>query len=108
MRTLAEASYGDWSVGLRVAAADHTPDRERINRSRATTPPARRFKGITKGVVDGGGGRLQCVTDIPAAPAISRCCRRFSMSSRRSGLSVTFTMVFAYAGDPTRPDKEGQ
>src|SRR5205085_11235989 len=58
---------------------------------------------IAKGVVDGGGGLLQFVPDIPAGGYQSVLQTVFEVAED-VGLPVTFTLVVANAGDPTWPD----
>src|SRR6201987_488436 len=58
---------------------------------------------IARGVVDGGGGLLQFVPDIPAGGYQSVLQTVFEVAED-VGLPVTFTLVVANAGDPTWPD----
>ncbi len=58
---------------------------------------------IARGVVDGGGGLLQFVPDIPAGGYQSVLQTVFDVAED-VGLPVTFTLVVANAGDPTWPD----
>jgi N-acyl-D-amino-acid deacylase len=58
---------------------------------------------IARGVVDGGGGLLQFVPDIPAGGYQSVLQTVFDVAEE-VGLPVTFTLVVANAGDPTWPD----
>ncbi|SOX51996.1 amidohydrolase, partial [Mycobacterium ahvazicum] len=58
---------------------------------------------IAKGVVDGGGGLLQFVPDIPAGGYQPVLQTVFDVAEE-VGLPVTFTLVVANAGDPTWPD----
>src|SRR6267154_3913207 len=58
---------------------------------------------IARGVVDGGGGLLQFVPDIPAGGYESVLQTVFDVAED-VGLPVTFTLVVANAGDPTWPD----
>lgn len=58
---------------------------------------------IAKGVVDGGGGLLQFVPDIPAGGYQPVLQTVFDVAED-AGLPVTFTLVVANAGDPTWPD----
>ncbi|MGB9225011.1 N-acyl-D-amino-acid deacylase family protein [Mycobacterium sp.] len=58
---------------------------------------------IAKGVVDGGGGLLQFVPDIPARGYQPVLQTVFDVAED-VGLPVTFTLVVANAGDPTWPD----
>jgi N-acyl-D-aspartate/D-glutamate deacylase len=58
---------------------------------------------IAKGVVDGGGGLLQFVPDIPAGGYQPVLQTVFDVAED-VGLPVTFTLVVANAGDPTWPD----
>jgi N-acyl-D-amino-acid deacylase len=58
---------------------------------------------IARGVVDGGGGLLQFVPDIPAGGYQPVLQTVFDVAED-VGLPVTFTMVVANAGDPTWPD----
>src|ERR1700761_1158100 len=58
---------------------------------------------IAKGVVDGGGGLLQFVPDIPAGGYEPVLQTVFDVAED-VGLPVTFTLVVANAGDPTWPD----
>jgi N-acyl-D-amino-acid deacylase len=58
---------------------------------------------IARGVVDGGGGLLQFVPDIPAGGYQPVLQTVFDVAED-VGLPVTFTMIVANAGDPTWPD----
>ena len=58
---------------------------------------------IARGVVDGGGGLLQFVPDIPAGGYQSVLQTVFDVAEDVN-LPVTFTMVVANSGDPTWPD----
>ncbi|MGA8545751.1 MAG: amidohydrolase family protein [Mycobacterium sp.] len=58
---------------------------------------------IARGVVDGGGGLLQFVPDIPAGGYQPVLQTVFDVAEE-VGLPVTFTLVVANAGDPTWPD----
>jgi N-acyl-D-amino-acid deacylase len=58
---------------------------------------------IARGVVDGGGGLLQFVPDIPSGGYQSVLQTVFDVAED-VGLPVTFTLVVANAGDPTWPD----
>lgn len=58
---------------------------------------------IAKGVVDGGGGLLQFVPDIPAGGYQPVLQTVFDVAGE-VGLPVTFTMVVANSGEPTWPD----
>jgi N-acyl-D-amino-acid deacylase len=58
---------------------------------------------IARGVVDGGGGLLQFVPDIPAGGYQPVLQTVFDVAED-VGLPVTFTLVVANAGDPTWPD----
>jgi N-acyl-D-amino-acid deacylase len=58
---------------------------------------------IARGVVDGGGGLLQFVPDIPAGGYQSVLQTVFDVAEDVR-LPVTFTLVVANAGDPTWPD----
>jgi N-acyl-D-amino-acid deacylase len=58
---------------------------------------------ISWGVVDGGGGLLQFVPDIPAGGYQPVLQTVFDVAED-VGLPVTFTLVVANAGDPTWPD----
>src|ERR1700757_3462340 len=58
---------------------------------------------IARGVIDGGGGLLQFVPDIPAGGYQSVLQTVFDVAED-VGLPVTFTLVVANAGDPTWPD----
>ncbi len=58
---------------------------------------------IARGVVDGGGGLLQFVPDIPAGGYQAVLQTVFDVAED-VGLPVTFTLVVANAGDPTWPD----
>ena len=67
---------------------------------------------IARGVVDGGGGLLQFVPDIPAGGYQPVLQTVFDVAED-VGLPVTFTLVVGNAGDPTWPDaitddREGQ
>src|ERR1700739_3397886 len=57
---------------------------------------------IARGVVDGGGGLLQFVPDIPAGGYQPVLQTVFDVAED-VGLPVTFTLVVANAGDPTWP-----
>jgi N-acyl-D-aspartate/D-glutamate deacylase len=58
---------------------------------------------IARGVVDGGGGLLQFVPDIPAGGYQTVLQTVFDVAED-VGLPVTFTLVIANIGDPTWPD----
>ena len=58
---------------------------------------------IARGVVDGGGGLLQFVPDIPAG-GYQHVLQTVFDVAEDVGLPVTFTMVVANSGDPTWPD----
>lgn len=58
---------------------------------------------IARGVVDGGGGLLQFVPDIPAGGYQPVLQTVFDVAEE-VGLPVTFTLVVANLGDPTWPD----
>ncbi|OBH91004.1 amidohydrolase family protein [Mycobacterium sp. E2733] len=58
---------------------------------------------IARGVVDGGGGLLQFVPDIPAGGYEPVLQMVFDVAED-VGLPLTFTLVVANAGDPTWPD----
>ncbi|MGC2566766.1 MAG: amidohydrolase family protein [Mycobacterium sp.] len=58
---------------------------------------------IARGVVDGGGGLLQFVPDIPAGGYQSVLQTVFDVAED-VGLPVTFTLVVGNTGDPTWPD----
>jgi N-acyl-D-amino-acid deacylase len=58
---------------------------------------------IARGVIDGGGGLLQFVPDIPAGGYQPVLQTVFEVAED-VGLPVTFTLVVANAGDPTWPD----
>jgi N-acyl-D-amino-acid deacylase len=58
---------------------------------------------IARGVVDGGGGLLQFVPDIPAGGYQPVLQTVFDVAED-VGLPVTFTLVIANAGDPTWPE----
>ena len=58
---------------------------------------------IARGVVDGGGGLLQFVPDIPSGGYQPVLQTVFDVAED-VGLPVTFTLVVANAGDPTWPD----
>jgi N-acyl-D-amino-acid deacylase len=58
---------------------------------------------IAKGVVDGGGGLLQFVPDIPAGGYQPVLQTVFEVAED-VGLPLTFTLVVANAGDPTWPE----
>jgi N-acyl-D-amino-acid deacylase len=58
---------------------------------------------IARGVVDGGGGLLQFVPDIPAGGYQPVLQTVFDVAED-VGLPVTFTLVVANAGNPTWPD----
>jgi N-acyl-D-aspartate/D-glutamate deacylase len=58
---------------------------------------------IARGVVDGGGGLLQFVPDIPAGGYESVLQTVFDVAED-VGLPVTFTLVIGNMGDPTWPD----
>ncbi|HWF30091.1 MAG TPA: amidohydrolase family protein [Mycobacterium sp.] len=58
---------------------------------------------IARGVVDGGGGLLQFVPDIPAGGYQPVLQTVFEVAED-VGLPLTFTLVVANAGDPTWPD----
>ncbi|WP_421842426.1 N-acyl-D-amino-acid deacylase family protein [Mycobacterium sp.] len=58
---------------------------------------------IAKGVVDGGGGLLQFVPDMPAGGYQPVLQTVFDVAEK-VGLPVTFTLVVANTGDPTWPD----
>jgi N-acyl-D-amino-acid deacylase len=58
---------------------------------------------IARGVVDGGGGLLQFVPDIPAGGYQAVLQTVFDVAED-VGLPLTFTLVVANAGDPTWPE----
>src|ERR1700753_2386792 len=58
---------------------------------------------IARGVVDGGGGLLQFVPDIPAGGYEAVLQTVFDVAED-VGLPVTFTLVIGNIGDPTWPD----
>src|ERR1700742_2226028 len=58
---------------------------------------------IARGVVDGGGGLLQFVPDIPAGGYQAVLQTVFDVAED-VGLPVTFTLVIGNIGDPTWPD----
>jgi N-acyl-D-amino-acid deacylase len=58
---------------------------------------------ISKGVVDGGGGLLQFVPDMPAGGYQPVLQTVFDVAEE-VGLPVTFTLLVANSGDPTWPD----
>ncbi len=58
---------------------------------------------IARGVVDGGGGLLQFVPDIPSGGYQPVLQTVFDVAED-VGLPLTFTLVVANAGDPTWPD----
>lgn len=58
---------------------------------------------IARGVVDGGGGLLQFVPDIPAGGYQPVLQTVFDVAED-VGLPVTFTLIVGNAGDPTWPD----
>jgi N-acyl-D-aspartate/D-glutamate deacylase len=58
---------------------------------------------IARGVVDGGGGLLQFVPDIPAGGYQTVLQTVFDVAED-VGLPVTFTLVIGNIGDPTWPD----
>jgi N-acyl-D-amino-acid deacylase len=58
---------------------------------------------IARGVIDGGGGLLQFVPDIPAGGYQPVLQTVFDVAED-VGLPVTFTLVVANAGDPTWPE----
>jgi N-acyl-D-aspartate/D-glutamate deacylase len=58
---------------------------------------------IAKGVVDGGGGLIQFVPDIPAGGYQPVLQTVFDVAED-VGLPVTFTLVVSNAGDPTWPE----
>lgn len=58
---------------------------------------------IARGVVDGGGGLLQFVPDIPAGGYQPVLQTVFDVAED-IGLPLTFTLVVANSGDPTWPD----
>ncbi|MBW0013060.1 amidohydrolase family protein [Mycobacterium sp.] len=58
---------------------------------------------IARGIVDGGGGLLQFVPDIPAGGYQPVLQTVFDVAED-VGLPVTFTLVVANAGEPTWPD----
>jgi N-acyl-D-aspartate/D-glutamate deacylase len=61
------------------------------------------IEAIAKGVVDGGGGLLQFVPDIPASGYQPVLQTVFDVAED-VGLPVTFTLVVANSGDPTWED----
>ncbi len=61
------------------------------------------IEAIAKGVVDGGGGLLQFVPDIPAGGYQPVLQTVFDVAED-VGLPVTFTLVVANSGDPTWED----
>ena len=58
---------------------------------------------IARGVVDGGGGLLQFVPDIPAG-GYQHVLQTVFDVAEDVNLPVTFTMIVANSGDPTWPD----
>ncbi len=58
---------------------------------------------IARGVVDGGGGLLQFVPDIPSG-GYEHVLQTVFEVAEDVGLPLTFTLVVANAGDPTWPD----
>ena len=66
MRTLADGGDRGGRARFRVVAADHPQAPTAVSRSRATTPLEKEIDEIARGVVDGGGGLIQFVPDIPA------------------------------------------
>jgi N-acyl-D-amino-acid deacylase len=58
---------------------------------------------IARGVVDGGGGLLQFVPDIPTG-GYQRVLQMVFDVAEEVGLPVTFTLVVANSGEPTWPD----
>ncbi|KAA1248752.1 amidohydrolase family protein [Mycobacterium simiae] len=61
------------------------------------------IEAVARGVVDGGGGLLQFVPDIPAGGYQPVLQTVFDVAED-VGLPVTFTLVVANVGDPTWPD----
>lgn len=61
------------------------------------------IKQIARGVVDGGGGLLQFVPDIPAGGYQPVLQTVFDVAED-VGLPLTFTLVVANSGDPSWPD----
>src|ERR1700752_3103774 len=102
MRTLAKEAMEVGALGL---ASSRLPIHKTESASPIPSYEAAReeIEEIARGVVDGGGGLLQFVPDIPAGGYQSVLQTVFEVAED-VGLPVTFTLVVANAGDPTWPD----
>ena len=102
MRTLAKEA-------MEVGALGFASSRLTIHKTESGSPipsydaAREEIEEIARGVVDGGGGLLQFVPDIPAGGYQSVLQTVFEVAED-VGLPVTFTLVVANAGDPTWPD----
>ncbi len=102
MRTLAKEA-------IEIGALGFASSRLTIHKTESGSPipsydaAREEIEEIAKGVVDGGGGLLQFVPDIPAGGYQPVLQTVFDVAED-VGLPVTFTLVVANAGDPTWPD----
>src|ERR1700744_5938835 len=102
MRTLAKEA-------MEVGALGFASSRLTIHKTESGSPipsydaAREEIEEIARGVVDGGGGLLQFLPDIPAGGYQSVLQTVFEVAED-VGLPVTFTLVVANAGDPTWPD----
>jgi N-acyl-D-amino-acid deacylase len=94
---------------IEVGALGFAPSRFTIHKTESGSPipsyeaAREEIEEIARGVVDGGGGLLQFVPDIPAGGYQSVLQTVFEVAED-VGLPVTFTLVVGNAGDPTWPD----
>jgi N-acyl-D-amino-acid deacylase len=102
MRTLAKEA-------MEVGALGFASSRLTIHKTESGSPipsydaAREEIEEIARGVVDGGGGLLQFVPDIPSGGYQPVLQTVFDVAED-VGLPVTFTLVVANAGDPTWPD----
>ena len=102
MRTLA-------TEAIEVGALGFASSRLTIHKTESGAPipsydaAREEIEEIARGVVDGGGGLLQFVPDIPAG-GYQPVLRTVFDVAEDVGLPVTFTLVVGNAGDPTWPD----
>jgi N-acyl-D-amino-acid deacylase len=102
MRTLAKEA-------MEVGALGFASSRLTIHKTESGSPipsydaAREEIEEIARGVVDGGGGLLQFVPDIPSGGYQPVLQTVFDVAEN-VGLPVTFTLVVANAGHPTWPD----
>jgi N-acyl-D-amino-acid deacylase len=102
MRTLAKEA-------IEVGALGFASSRLTIHKTESGSPipsydaAREEIEQIARGVVDGGGGLLQFVPDIPSGGYQPVLQTVFDVAED-VGLPVTFTLVVGNAGDPTWPD----